>query len=85
MNEKHVPVHLCFTWELVWNKDINEPSRSFTLVYDLYGQVIEFYLYFSCLGGRLLRFLIVKVQVSAFNKDKTQVGSFSVTEVGWQL
>ena len=31
---------------------------------------MEFHVYFSCLGGRLLRFLIVKVQVSAFNKEK---------------
>ena len=38
-------------------------------------------LYLPCLN----RFVIVKVLVGAFNKEKALVGTFPFAKVGWQL
>ena len=47
-----------------------DSQRKAPVSYDLCRQASKFHVYLLCLNAYLNRFLIVKVQVSAFNKEK---------------
>ena len=55
---------------MVWLAMSKDSQRKAPVGYDLCRRASKFHVYILCLNAYLNRFLIMKVQVSAFNKEK---------------